>query len=52
MCAAAHAVATVVAVLIIKMYPSAIRRFSQTVGNVTPAAIHTPYVAWMHGPSG
>ena len=36
-------VATVVPVLIIKMYPSAIRRFSQTVGYVTPAAIHTPY---------
>ena len=37
------AVATIVPVLIIKMYPSAIRRFSKTVGYVTPAAIHTPY---------
>ena len=42
MCAAA-AVATVVLVLIIKKYPSAIRSFSQTVGYVTPAPIHTPY---------
>ena len=37
------AVATIVPVLIINMYPSAIRRFSKTVGYVTPAAIHTPY---------
>ena len=42
MCAVG-AIATVVLVLIIKMYPSAIRSFSQTVGYVTLAAIHTPY---------
>ena len=40
---AAGAVATIVPVLIIKMYPSAITSFSQTVGYVTPAPIHTPY---------
>ena len=39
----AGAVATVVAIGIIKMYPSTIRRFSQTVGYVTPAPVHTPY---------
>ena len=38
-----YAVATIVPVLIIKIYPNAIRRFSKTVGYVTPAAIHTPY---------
>ena len=42
MCAAG-AVATVVPILIIKMHPSAIRSFSQIVGYVTPAPIHTPY---------
>ena len=39
----AGAIAIIVAVSIIKMYPSAIRSFSQTVGYVTPAPIHTPY---------
>ena len=42
MCAVG-AVATVVAVWIIIMYPNAIRSFSQTVGYVTPAPIYTPY---------
>ena len=37
------AVATVVAVGIIKIYPNTIRRFSQTIGYVTPTLVHTPY---------
>ena len=39
----AGGVAILVAVSIIKMYLSAIRSFSQIVGYVTPAPIHTPY---------
>ena len=40
----AGAVATVVPVETIKMYHNTIRRFSQTVGYVTPAPVHTPYI--------
>ena len=39
----ASVVATVVAVGIIKMYPSTIGRFSRTVGYVKPALVHSPY---------
>ena len=39
----ASAVAIVVVVGIIKMYPSTIGRFSRIVGCVTPALVHTPY---------
>ena len=42
MCVAC-AVASVVAVETFKMYPSTIRRFSETVGYVTRALIYTPY---------
>ena len=39
----AGAVATVVAVGIIKMHPNTISRYSHTVVYVTPAPVHTPY---------
>ena len=37
------AVATVVAIGIIKMYPSTVGRFLRIVGYVTLALVHTPY---------
>ena len=39
----AGVVAIIIAESIIKMYPNAIRSFSQTVGYVKPAPIHTTY---------